>query len=164
MAHHEARLAKGEDASGDQFPVVFVDDEGAVSYPGDPGYVEPEEGSKQFLEEHAKSLVQQYEDITNREEQESLGQAPAPDEGEQQIRENVRQSVEEISDSEPPRSQPAVNQGSEAQQQVQVQEPPVAEEQQGQASHSNLSLAEAQRMAREGEPNEVQPSDARQQQ
>lgn len=106
MAFHEPRMSRGGDTDPSASPIqlVYVDDQGVAHYPGDVGYVEPEAGPAEFLRDQAQSLIQQYNQITQQEDAEAAGQAPAPSEEDLQTREAVRQAVENLSSQEPPHS------------------------------------------------------------
>lgn len=59
MSYHEPRLQPGDPGAAPLAQViVFVDDNGRAHYPGDEGYVEPEEGSAEFLADQAQQLAE----------------------------------------------------------------------------------------------------------
>ena len=59
MAYHEVRLEAGDPAEGPVGQViVYVDDNGQAYYPGSEGYLEPEEGNREFLMDQGAQLAE----------------------------------------------------------------------------------------------------------
>lgn len=70
MAYHETRLQAGDPADGPLGQViVFVDDDGTTFYPGDTGYIAPEEGSAEFLADQAQQLAEDQTRIATGQDQ-----------------------------------------------------------------------------------------------
>ncbi len=70
MSYHEIRLQPGDPADGPLGQViVYVDDEGNSFYPAQEGYVEPEEGSAQFLADQGQQLAEDQHRVATGQDQ-----------------------------------------------------------------------------------------------
>lgn len=122
MAHHEQRLAPGDPTEGPLNTInVYVDDEGNAFYPGQDGYVEPEPGNAEFLQDYGQQLADDQHRVAS-------GQAVTMPVDEQEA---TIQAAEEATDPNAPQPQPAppVGQPQPAGQQAPAQQPNVQPQQ-----------------------------------
>jgi hypothetical protein len=121
MAHHEQRLAPGDPTEGPLNTVnVYVDDEGNVFYPGQDGYVEPEPGNAEFLQDFGQQLADDQHRVAS-------GQAVTMPVDEQEA---TIQAAEEATDPNAPQPQSAPPSGQpQAAQPQPVQQPNVQQQQ-----------------------------------
>jgi hypothetical protein len=58
MSKHELRVNRGDPLEGPLgYVLVYIDDNGKSFFPGDDGYVEPEAGSREFLDDQGAQLT-----------------------------------------------------------------------------------------------------------
>lgn len=124
MAHHEQRLMPGDPAEGPLGTVnVYVDDEGNAFYPGQEGYVEPEAGNAEFLNDFGQQLSEDQHRVAS-------GQAVTQPVDEQEA---TIQAAQEATDTGAPQQPAAPNPGQpQPAQQAQPQQAPPSPAQQPQ--------------------------------